>query len=737
MKILQLVTRRQYRGAEVFAANLSEELIKLGHEIIFVGLYSNDVNVLSVDKAKNIDLSKRKKEGISPQLVRTLVRIIKEEKPQVVQCNGSDTLKNMVAASYFTKDIPIVYRNISTISEWLDSSLKRKIYKFLFNHVDYVTSVGNESIQDLRETFGYPEHKTAVIRRGIPFKVYDTEQAGKGLREELGLQATDKIAIHVGNFSPEKNHAFLLDLFSEIKDTHPNIKLVCIGNGVTFENILKGIREKGLEQTVFLMGFRKDIPELLAGSDCFVLSSFVEGVPGVILEAAVQKKPSVSTNVGGVQEVISNNETGLIIDNFDKAEFKNAILRIMEDEKLRVEMGENAYKLVLDQFNPTKNAKKFEKLYQDLIEKNKGNGPEEKSQKLKILQIIQKKQFRGAEIFSCQLSNHLLEKGHEVRIYSIYEGTANLPFNGNIYSFKRSKTSRYFDLSGWRSIARVIKDFQPDIVQANASDTLKYTVLSKIIFSWSVPIIYRNASVSSYYIRTLLSKYWNRMLLKQVDEIISVSEWSKKDLNEIFPFTRKKSKVITIGVEEISPDNKSPFDTLHGKNILHVGSLTNEKNHLELLEIFLEVKKDFPESNLHLVGEGPLRASIQEQVQQFGLGESVTLHGEIKEPSKFIQHADVLVLPSLVEGLPGVILEAMMLETPVVAYSVGGIPEVLDETTGFLVDSGNKQKFADTVKSVLSEVPEACFRIAKERVLSRFLNRDLVDKFVESYYEIR
>ena len=56
MKILQLVTKRQYRGAEVFAAKLSEELLKLGHEVIFVGLYKNNQNVLSVDNAEHYDL---------------------------------------------------------------------------------------------------------------------------------------------------------------------------------------------------------------------------------------------------------------------------------------------------------------------------------------------------------------------------------------------------------------------------------------------------------------------------------------------------------------------------------------------------------------------------------------------------------------------------------------------------------------------------------------------------------
>ena len=116
MKILQMVTKRQYRGAEVFAANLSVELLNFGHQIIFAGLYRNTSSILEVKGAKNIDLVESKTGLLSVHLVRAIVKLINTEQPDVVQCNGSDTLKYVVTASYFTKKTPITYRNISTIS---------------------------------------------------------------------------------------------------------------------------------------------------------------------------------------------------------------------------------------------------------------------------------------------------------------------------------------------------------------------------------------------------------------------------------------------------------------------------------------------------------------------------------------------------------------------------------------------------------------------------------------------
>ncbi len=367
MKILQLVTKRQYRGAEVFAANLSMELIKLGHQIIFVGLYKNDTNILEVPGAVNIDLVEKKEGSFSIQVVQELRKTILETKPDVIQCNGSDTLKYMVAVSFLIPKTPILYRNISMISEWVSKGLKRHLYKKIFSRISHVSSVGEEAIEDFIRTFNYPREQTSVIRRGIPLKDVGVNFHSEKLRTELGLESTDKIVMHIGNFSPEKNHEFLLDVFSGIKETYSDIKLVLVGTGITYQAVIEKIQNLGLKKTVFPIGFRKDISELLAQADCFALCSKVEGVPGVILEAGSQKKPSISTNVGGVKEVLINNETGYIIENFDKDEYTRKLIQLVSNKKLNSEMGGKAYKLVVEEFNPEKNVKKFENLYERLL----------------------------------------------------------------------------------------------------------------------------------------------------------------------------------------------------------------------------------------------------------------------------------------------------------------------------------------------------------------------------------
>lgn len=735
MKILQLVTKRQYRGAEVFAANLSSELIGFGHEIIFAGLYKNDSDILEVEGAKNIDLVTNKEGILSINLVKSIVKLIKTEHPDVVQCNGSDTLKYMVAASFFTKKIPITYRNISTISEWIDSPLKFSVYKSLFKRVAYVTSVGSESIEDLIQTFNYPKAQTSVIRRGIPIKTITQPTPNESLRNILDLKESDKIVMHVGNFSPEKNHEFLLDIFRDLKITHPEIKLVLIGTGITYDQVIEKIKKFELTNTVFSLGFRKDIPSLLAQADCFALCSKIEGVPGVILEAGSQRKPSISSNVGGVKEVLVDKETGFIIENFDKKEFKDKIIQLVTNAALNAKMGERAYRLVAEEFNPVKNARKFEKLYFNLLKGNRNSFPK-KPGKLTILQIIQKKQFRGAEVFASQLASHLVTSGHKVEMLSIYNGKADLPFPGIIRTLDRKKTNRRLDFQGWKRLAKIINELKPDIVQANASDTLKYAVFSKLLFRWKAPIVYRNASTSSFYITNTLSKKINAFLLKHVELIISVSWASLMDLTSLFPFVKSRSIVIPVGVEDTFFSDRKTKSYKDGKIILHIGSFTREKNHEGLIQIFQILAENDKDLDLHLVGSGPLLERIKKKVKDLGLKNQVKFLSEKNNTREFYQNADVLVLPSFVEGLPGVVIEAMASGLPVIAYNVGGISEVLTPETGYLVSPGNEVEFARQIDLVLRKIPGDLLNKAQDKVRTEYLNADLATKFETEYYKL-
>ncbi len=355
---------------------------------------------------------------------------------------------------------------------------------------------------------------------------------------------------------------------------------------------------------------------------------------------------------------------------------------------------------------------------------------------MRILQLIHKIQNRGAETFTCQLSNHLIKLGHEVKIVTLYDGSATLPFNGTIEVLNDTKSNRFLDFKHWKKLAQIINDFQPDLVQANAGDTLKYAVFSKKLFLWKQPIIFRNASEVGRYLKAPLQKSINKFFYKNVDWVISVSQASRKDIVKHFPFLKDKVDVIGVGLDPVDNFKTRVLNPRSYKHIVHVGGFSFEKNHKGLLDIFELLLKERNDIHLHLVGDGPLKKDIEQLATQKGLSDNITFYGFVNDPLSYIQSGDILVLPSIIEGLPGVILEAMLCKTPVMAFNVGGISEVLNKDTGSLIIPGDNRSFVNAVIDILEQPNIDQVENGYNLVINEFMNAQLALKFVNSYEKL-
>jgi L-malate glycosyltransferase len=362
---------------------------------------------------------------------------------------------------------------------------------------------------------------------------------------------------------------------------------------------------------------------------------------------------------------------------------------------------------------------------------------------LTILQLVQKPQLRGAEVFASQLSTHLNEKGHRAVIVFVFPGSAPLPFTGVMKHLNGSPERRMWDLPAWRKLAQIIREEKPDVIQANAGDTLKYAVFSKLFFRWKQPIVFRNASTISLYIKTAPAKILNGFFFKQASKIVSVSRTSAIDFAKLFPQFKERITTVSIGIEEEELQNGNGTNPLKDPSkpvLVHVGGFTYEKNHARLIEIFEGIQKKQPGASLHLVGSGPLQTQIEELVKQKGLDRKVHFYGFRKDAMQFMKHADVLLLPSIIEGLPGVILEAFYCKTPVVAYDVGGIGEVvINDKTGYLVPKGNEDAFVEHVQKALDKTPanDKLVQNAWQLVMNEYLNTSIAGKFLAVYESIK
>lgn len=360
---------------------------------------------------------------------------------------------------------------------------------------------------------------------------------------------------------------------------------------------------------------------------------------------------------------------------------------------------------------------------------------------MKILQLIQKPQPRGAETFAAQLSENLEQQGHSSKLVALFSGNESVKFKKDYMLVGANAGARLWDANGWKKLADIISNTHPDVIQANAGDTLKYAVFSKVKHKWHQPIIFRNASTLSSYLKNPVQKIYSRFLLNRVDAIASVSEFSRCDIINLFPELAEKTLTIPIGLEpkiDVSNPfiNNSSFKTI---NLVHVGGFTFEKNHLGLLRIYERITKLIPNVHLWLIGDGPLRNEVEAAVQRMGLLSCVSFTGFISNPLEYIAHGDALLLPSIIEGLPGVILEAMLYETPVIATNVGGISEiVIPNKTGWLIERGEEKAFAEAVSNCLANKNETLSLVkhAVCMVEEKYMNKSIANSFANLYQKL-
>ncbi|WP_297337979.1 glycosyltransferase [Algoriphagus sp.] len=357
---------------------------------------------------------------------------------------------------------------------------------------------------------------------------------------------------------------------------------------------------------------------------------------------------------------------------------------------------------------------------------------------MRIVQVITRPQRRGAEIFASQLSEQLAKMGHEVFLVSVYQADQELSFDGNLIKLDLPYQGK-LDWEGFKHLSQVFRRINPEIVQANASDTLRMCVGASYFFKGRYKLIYRNANQMSGLLKSKFHQFWNQFLLSHVDGIISVSKASKSDLLKTFSFS-KPITVIPIGLvpNEIEQKLLKSASVLPKSYILQIGGLVPEKDPLGMLEIFM--KLDIPDMHLIFLGSGPLEGELKRQIAAKKLENQILPVVNQANIFPFLSQAKALVLPSKVEGLPGVILEAMYCKVPVIAYDVGGIPEVvINEKTGWLIPYGEQEIFVKALNQILKiEDPKTIPQILNsyQLVTTDFLIPEISEKFLAFYQEL-
>lgn len=166
-----------------------------------------------------------------------------------------------------------------------------------------------------------------------------------------------------------------------------------------------------------------------------------------------------------------------------------------------------------------------------------------------------------------------------------------------------------------------------------------------------------------------------------------------------------------------------------------LGRLMAQKHHDLLLRAAARVVARHPDARFAIAGDGPLRAALEQRIRTLGLEQHVELNGETKAPYEFLNSLDVFVLSSLWEGLPVVAMEAMTCGVPVVSTRVGGVEEIVDESTGLLCPPDDEEALANAIARLVADpaLRRALGEASRTRARDRFDVRGAVRQWEAIY----
>lgn len=314
-----------------------------------------------------------------------IIKIIEEFKPDIVHTHASKAgALGRLAASKCK--VPVVIHTFhGHVFHSYFGSLKTLFYKtierWLAKKSTKIVAISDIQKKELWEDHGIcKKDKITVVPLGFDLDKFqkNTEEKRKSFRLKYKI-SDDEVSIGiVGRLVLIKNHQLFINSINKVKDkTAKKIRAFIIGDGEEKEQLIQLLKRIDLDyvewdknqevSTVTFTSWIKDIDWANAGLDIIALTSLNEGTPVSLIEAQASNKPIVTTSVGGVNNIVLENETAFITDSNDLEQFSNGLLKLIENEDLRIKMGEKGWGFVKKEFHYLRLVSDMRNLYFSLI----------------------------------------------------------------------------------------------------------------------------------------------------------------------------------------------------------------------------------------------------------------------------------------------------------------------------------------------------------------------------------
>jgi glycosyltransferase involved in cell wall biosynthesis len=364
--ILHTESSEGWGGQELRIIQESLEFIKRGYRMMIACQPGSRIHrVAQAERIPVVVL--RMRAAIDPLAVMRSVQVLRTNSIDLVHTHSSiDSWCFSMGAK--AVGIPVVRsRHVST-------PISTNCFSFLL----YMKLAGRviTSAETIRRTMiemnGYDPRKIISIPAGVDEKRFLPGVEADYVRKDLNIRKDDFLLGVVAILRSWKGHSDLLEAMKILQNRIANIKLLIVGSGPQERNIREYIRNNGLAEKVIMTGYRDDVPQILKCLDLFILPSYSnEATSQVIPQAMAMGIPVISTSVGGIGEVVTNGQTGMLVPPRDVRALSETIYWVYQHRDATKRMADRAREFILNGFTFTGMIEKTEKVYRGLLKKER------------------------------------------------------------------------------------------------------------------------------------------------------------------------------------------------------------------------------------------------------------------------------------------------------------------------------------------------------------------------------
>jgi glycosyltransferase involved in cell wall biosynthesis len=783
IRILRVIARLNVGGPALHVSYLTRELDRIGYETTLVAGAIGESEGSMEWVAEELGLEPvylpALQREISPvhdlAAARQLLHLIRELKPDVLHTHTAKAgAVGRLAARLAGPARPraVVHTFHGHVLRGYFSPAKtaafRRLERSLARSSDALIAVSPEVRDDLVALGVAPREKIVVIRLGLELeqRLAVAPGAAERLRAELGVPPDRLLVAWLGRMTEIKKVDDLLHAFAQVRATEVDADLLLVGDGPLRPGLEALASTLGIRDRCHFSGFRTDVGAIYAASDVVVLTSANEGTPVTIIEAQAAGKPVVSTDVGGVRDIVTDGVSGFVVPPGDLDAVADRLRALAADPDLRMRLGE-AGRVVRDRYSVPRLVHDVDHLYRELLDRAPAPArpagraaPKPLTRVLPMttgdrssrpLRIILVSQYFPPEIGATQtrmqaFAEYLAGRGHHVTVVAEFpnhpQGVIPPEYRGRIVEVDRSNPYRVlrvwvrtstektqmtrlsFYLS-YMALAVAVAPFTGpcDVVVATTPPLFAGGAGWAIARLKGAPLVldvrdlWPAAATSLNQISTglpaQLAELLERELYRRAEAVVAVTRPFCAHIDRIRGERGPRTVLIPNGTLELFFDATGARDRL---GVLESKFLVTFAGMLGIAQALPSVLDAAERANggthFAFVGDGPMKVPLTEQARDRGL-DNVSFHRQLapEDVVPVLAASDALLVPlsahpTFETFVPSKMIDYLATGRPVVLSAAGEAARILEHSGGGIVVPPEDPEALVAAVSWLAEHPD-------------------------------